>query len=167
MRRLLAFVGVIALALGSAASAAESPAQVRKALQAMEDRANAASARKDVDAVLKTLTADFTTTDHKGRVMKRAQIEQQLRQVFQTVESFKGVGVVGAVKLPKPGVATATVKTKGVLVSRDPSTGKRVRLEMDAVSDDTWVRTKGQWLRRSSKTRSIRASRDGKPIEIP
>ncbi|HSV73809.1 MAG TPA: nuclear transport factor 2 family protein [Chthonomonadales bacterium] len=168
MKAVTALVAALALAAASAAVLAhDSPAHLRTRLQAIENRVNAASARKDVNAVMRTLTTDFRATDHRGRVMRRAQVEQQMREVFRTLVSYEGRGVVGTVTLPRPGVATATVRSRGVLVSRDPSTGQRTRLEVTAVTQDTWVRTRGQWLRSASTTRSVTARRDGKPIELP
>lgn len=161
-------VAVLSLwTLAVAPALADANTDAKKALQALYDKTDAATAKKDIKGLTAYLAPDFQVlSDKGGKAMNLEQAKSQMGMVFKQVQSFKAKSVVQKVTL-KGSTATVTVKQNVTAAIMNPQTGKPSKLLMDVVAEDIWVKSGAGWKEKSSKSISTKQSLDGKSIAGP
>lgn len=162
MRRLF-FVPLALLCLVPAAVHADPAGAARKAIQAQYDKANAAAARRDVDAVFAIQTPDYVHIDKQGRTHTAAEARQQFAQIVAAAKTIKAVTRIQTFKLDKTG-ATVTIAERADIYLLNPQTGKLSHLLITDMARDLWVKTANGWKQKRTKELSSSILMDGKPV---
>ena len=155
-RKLMPVAALLAI---SSAALAETPAQARKAIEAIYAKEMAALARRDIDTVFAYQTPDYVAISKSGQRLSREQANQMGRQLT-LMKSVDAKTKIVAFTLKGE---TALVRTQNRLraTAADPQTGKPLSAVIDGVEDDTWVKRSGKWLIKQSReiTRTQKISR--------
>lgn len=147
--------GIVAVALASAAYAQEDP----KALfQARYDAFRGAMAAQDQTGVNAVLAPGYTMTDIQGEVRDASAIAAMM----QRMPGGMGRDAVTTVLEATVSGSTATVKQQLLAKTNRPGPdGKDMALEIEVVSNDSWVKSGEVWLLRSSVQKDLTVKRDG------
>lgn len=144
-----------AVAIASSATAQQDP----KALfQARYDAFRTAMAAQDQAAVGAILAPGYTMTDIQGEVRDAAAVSAMLqrmpagmgREATTTVLEANVTGETAAVKQQLAAKAT-----------RPGPDGTDMTMELEVVSNDTWVKTGEAWLLKASVQKDITVKRNG------
>lgn len=132
------------LVMSGSAALADTPAQARKAIEAIYAKDRAAMTRKDVDAIFANQTPDYVAISKAGKRLARDQANQMARQLTMA----KTVDVKSRILSfsLKGDTATARTKTHIYATIMNPQTNKPMAATMDGLTEDTWVKRGGKWL---------------------
>ncbi|MCC6730953.1 MAG: DUF4440 domain-containing protein [Chthonomonadales bacterium] len=162
--RRLALAAVL-VAIWAAAPAAAAPS-LKARIQKRYDALNAAARKKDLKGLLAFYTPDYRATDTRGRTTSLATLRKQVAQMLGSTESLSGATRVLRVQAAGGG---AVVVADGLsrIVYRDPKSGRKTVLVARTTDRDTWVRVRGTWRIRATRSLKLRLTRDGKPVALP
>ena len=156
MRNGLWLGGIVALAMATVAAAQEDP----KALfQARYDAFRSAAIAQDQAALGAILAPGYTLTDIQGETRDAAMITGMMARM----------GGAGCERTLTTTVLEAAINGNTATVKQQLSAGgkrtgpdgKEMTMEMQVVSDDTWIKSGEAWLLKSSVQKDIVVKRDG------
>jgi hypothetical protein len=153
------------LALPFAAQAfADAAADTKKEIQKLYMKRDAAAQKKDVNGALSAYSPDFVYIAKDGQKGGLKVLKKKLIPLFALMQSVKATTAVQSFAL-KGKDATATVKEHLEMLVVNPNTQVPQKFVADAVSEDLWTKTGQGWLQKRSKTKTEKASLDGKSID--
>lgn len=147
---LLAVCLALCLVLPAAAKPAPKAPPARAEIQAIYNKINAAAARKDVDGIYLYNSDDYTVIDQKGRSHDGAQGRQEMEQALEIADSLKAVTVIQSFTGTDT-EATVTVKEHAALSAANTTTRRAIKVTVDDVSRDHWVKTEDGWRRNRTR----------------
>ena len=154
--------------LCSIAFAADSPAQVRAAVQREMNGYIQAMKKRDLAAIEKIILANFAPefkdTDIKGKSSSR---DETIKAMKQNVASFKSISnaSLNIVKMAVNGdkaTSSEVFKLDGVVAGA--GNGKTAKISLDLAWTGTYVKRNGKWLCVASKSTKERVLVNGKPL---
>lgn len=140
-------------------------ADPKKEIQALYTKAAAAMKQKNTAAILAMATPDLTYKAKDGRVMKRKELETQLKSQFKVVKTVtKSSQTLISIKVNG---TTAEVMCKSVFEGQipNPQTKKIMVLKAVGESRDTWVKGASGWKLKAIVEVSDTTTLDGKPLQ--
>lgn len=152
----------LALGLTAALAAVLVIADAKSDLQKRYDGLVAAVKKKDLKTCMSFVTADYVDVDVKGKKLKRAEFEQQIKAQFAqpvTVEAFT-ISVDKATAKGADVVAETTSKL--TLSFMNPQTNKKSKVEQISTGRDVWTKSGGKWLLKQSTALKEKRTLDGK-----
>ncbi|MBI3987154.1 MAG: hypothetical protein HY343_09550 [Lentisphaerae bacterium] len=163
LHAVVVLAGTIAiLGPGASLSFAGGTAEVAQAIQEQYNAKNEAIAKKDMAAVWKLRTRDYTdVSDGTGRGVAELQPKQAL--LFEKASSLQGTSKVENVTLSGT-TAVVRVRESGTMIVPNPQVGQDVVMMNEGVWLETWVLDNGQWLTRQSKVLTNSITINGKPV---
>jgi hypothetical protein len=154
--------GVAWLILGGTRNALPAPPSgTQSVLQGIYNKVNAAAAKKDIKTLWQYRTPDYAYVSAKGKTYTAAQIRPQEKAVIGGAEKVRISSVIQKLT-PKGSAADVVVKESGLFVLNNPKTRKKVTVQVNSHSLDTWVKRNGSWKVRRSKTLDKRTTINGK-----
>jgi len=164
---LAAFVLLLSGAGRPALADAKSDAQ--KAIQAVYNKINAATLRKDAKAVL-SYYADNIVVNAGGQSLTKTQIRQLQAQMsaMPQIKPTKATSVIQKFSLQGGDTATCTVRNVAAVQMPAPAgsaqAGKPLVIASDGTAQDTWKKTGKGWLLVRSDVLSAKSTMNGKPL---
>ena len=150
----------IAVSMASAAYAQDAKA----VFEARYAEMSAAMQAKDMAAVDKMMTPDFSMIDIQGTAHTAAEMREMMG---------KRPGSAGAPGAPVPapkititsaqisGTSAKVAQQTEVHVDRPGPDGTPMKLDVTVLTEDTWVQTGGAWLLQSSDQKDVSVAKDG------
>ncbi len=137
----------------------------KKEIQALYTKAASAMKQKNVAGVMALGTPDLTYKTKDGRVLRRSELEAQLKSQFKVVKVITKVSQT-ILTITVTGT-TAEVKCKSVFEGRipNPQTKKDMILKSLGESKDTWIKGATGWKLKSIVETSEKTTVDGKPLQ--
>ncbi len=154
-------IGMLVLAMPLAKS--DPSADARKTIQAAYAAENKAVENKDVKTMFVSYASDFTQTTKRGERLNLAGIKEAVPKVLVAAQKITDKTVLQKFSM-KGSKASATVSRHTDLVILNPKTQKTMKIVVDAVSIDTWVKSGKTWKLKLSQGQSEQQSVDGKPV---
>jgi hypothetical protein len=151
-----------ALALHGSARA-DSAADVKKNLQQIYNKRDAAREKKDIQGSLSALAPNFVFVAKDGQKGDIKLLKRRLTPLFTFMQSVKSKSDIQKLAL-KGKEATATVKQHLDMLVVDPQTQQPRKFSLDATSEDLWTKTASGWLQKRLTTKSETAILDGKSV---
>jgi ketosteroid isomerase-like protein len=158
---------IVALILGTFILASPSSAQetdVRKELEALYAKRDAALKAKDVAYITSLETDDFTKKSKDGKTVDRKQADadmDMINTIIKEVTTFKTT--VDDVKQGENGEVTVLISDKGALIMIGEG-NKEQKLEGSGKGRDVWVKTDQGWKIKSHEELESTTTVDGKPV---
>ena len=138
---------------------------VKKELNAKYQALSKAFAAKDGAAFEKIVAPGFTTTDVHGKTIGTKEFISTMKQSMQALPAGAKVSARILGKVVSKG-DKATCQSELSIVSPVPAgDGKSHTMSVTGVSEDTWVKLKGDWKVLKSVDKSQKMSMDGKPFD--
>lgn len=137
----------------------------KKEIQALYSKAATAMKQKNVAGVLALSTPELTYRTKDGRVLKRSELESQLKSQFKVVKVITKVSqTILSIKVTG---TIAEVKCQSVFEGRipNPQTKKDMILKSLGESKDTWIKGASGWKLKSIVETSEKTTVDGKPLQ--
>lgn len=137
----------------------------KKEIQALYSKAATAMMQKNVAGVLALSNPELTYRTKDGRVLKRSELESQLKSQFKVVKVITKVSqTILTIKVTG---TTAEVTCKSVFEGRipNPQTKKDMILKSLGESKDTWIKGASGWKLKSIVETSEKTTVDGKPLQ--
>lgn len=150
--------GIVAVALATSAAAQEDPKAV---FQARYDAFRGAVMAQDQAALGTILAPDYTLVDIQGETRDAAMITGMMARMGSTGAGGERTMTTTVLDAAVNG-GTALVKQQlSAAGKRAGPDGKEMSMEMQILSDDTWVKTGEAWLLKSSVQKELVVKRDG------
>ncbi len=137
---------ILVFAALTALSPAAFAQDTQKAIQAQYDKRSAAALKKDAPSALAINDPEFVSIGTKGQKQTLAQIKPLVVQAFAKAKSYSVVSKITHCQLSGDKATVSVTDTVKILNINSP-----LPLEMVAISEDSWVKKSGQWLRTQSK----------------
>lgn len=137
----------------------------KKEIQALYTKAATAMRQKNVAGVLALGAPDLSYKTKDGRILKRSELEAQLKSQFKVVKVITKVSqTILTIKVTG---TTAEVKCKSVFEGRipNPQTKKDMILKSLGESKDIWIKGATGWKLKSIVETSEKTTVDGKPLQ--
>ena len=156
---------IVAAALIVSGAVGQGKGSDRATFETMYNQAERQFAKKDVAAITKSMTPDFTETS-MGQTMNKAQAVKGLKQflgMFTTVKcelTIKSCKVNG-----NTAVVTNSAHLWGMGMP-DPKTKKLHKVDATRGEECTWVKVKGQWMLKHIKGSNEKMMMDGKAMPM-
>jgi ketosteroid isomerase-like protein len=153
------FLGTLILASPSSAQESE----VRKELEALYAKRDAALKAKDVAYITSLETDDFTRKSKDGKTVDRKQADAEMdmiNTVIKEVTTFKTT--LDDVKQGENGEVTVLISDKGALILIGDGNQEH-KVEGSGKGRDVWVKTDQGWKIKSHEEVESNTTVDGKP----
>ena len=137
---LLVFATLAALAPAALAQDAQ------KVIQAQYDKRSAAALKKDVAGALAINAPEFVSVGTQGQKQTLAQIKPLLVQALAKSKSYAVVSKITRCQISGDKATVSVTDTVKILAINGT-----IPQELEAVSEDSWVKKNSQWLRTQSK----------------
>jgi len=137
------------LVSGAGVSLADGTAEVARAIQEQYNAKNDAIAKKDIAAVWKIRTKDYTDVND-GIVRGATELQSKQARLFEMATSLQATSTVESVTLNGK-TAVVRVRESGTIVMRNPQTKQDVILKSEGYWLETWVMDGRKWLTSQSK----------------
>ena len=118
----------------------------QKAIQAQYDKRSAAALKRDIAGALAINAPEFISVGTQGQKQTLAQIKPLLVQAFAKSKSYAVVSKITRCQVSGDKATVSVTDTVKIL-----ATNGTIPQELEAVSEDSWVKKSGQWLRTQSK----------------
>lgn len=155
----------IALVALIAVGAIAVQADAKSDLQKLYDNLATSVKKKDLKGCLAYLAPDYTDTNETGKKLNRKEFEAMVKQQFAAPITVKTFSIKVTKVTPKGSDLIAENTSKLSLTFANPQTKKNSTMEQTSSSRDTWVKSGGKWLMKSSTTVSTKRFLDGKEIK--
>lgn len=155
-----------ALMLAASLAAVFAWGDPKKEIQALYTKAAIAMKQKNVAGVLALGTPELTYKTKDGRVLRRSELESQLKSQFKVVKVITKVSqTILTIKVTG---TTAEVTCKSVFEGRipNPQTKKDLVLKSTGESRDIWIKGASGWKLKSIVETSEKTTVDGKPLQV-
>ena len=132
------------LVMSGSAALADTPAQARKAIEAIFAKEAAALSRKDLNSALAYQAPDYVGITKDGKRYNR----EQTRQLTQPLRKSKSISETDHIThfTFKGDTVLARVKSHMIVIVLNSQTNKSVAVTIDSLTDETWVKRSGKWL---------------------
>ncbi len=144
----LLWPAVAAFAGPSAARAAAPSA--RREIQAIYSKIDAAIDRKDVDTAFDYDADDCQYYNKQGRLMEEGSGRQEVIDLLDKVDTVKETTVITSFA-GSDADAVVTSKAHIVLAAANNANGRAIKVALDEISRDYWVKTDDGWKRKRSR----------------
>lgn len=141
---------------------ADPTADARKAIQADDDRKDAAFTRLDPVGTLQHKTLDFVSVGTEGSTNLDKE-RGTVKRAFSAAKSARSASHIQSIVL-KDGGAVVVSNTKATLVRTSSRTGKLITLVDNQTSREFWVKTSGVWKCKRSRTLKETTMVDGRVV---
>jgi ketosteroid isomerase-like protein len=156
---------IVAAALIVSGAVGQGKGSDRATFEKMYNQAEAQFAKKDVAAITKSMTPDFTETS-MGQTMNKTQAVKGLKQFLSMFTTVKCELKIKSVKVNgNTAVVTNSAHLWGMGMP-DPKTKKPHKMDATRGEECTWVKVKGQWMLKHIKGSNERMLMDGKPMPM-
>lgn len=118
--------------------------------------------KKDVKAILSHTTSDYTWQMLDGKVLKRKEAEQALKDDLANTETGKWAVKMKSLMVSGP-IATVTLQMHFNGTKLDPAK-KTYKFEMDSTERQTWQQDNGQWMLKSDVVLAMRSASNGQKL---
>jgi hypothetical protein len=153
-------------ALNGTAALADA-ASVKKELQAIYTRMDAAAAKKDMKTSFAHYAPDYVSHGPNGRKTTLTDLKAQIGPLMAQAKSIRSKSTVQKVVL-KGSNAIATVKEDAIIVMVNPQNPQQtMKLDINGASEATWVKTSAGWRVKSSRTLNVTTKVNGQPVQQP
>lgn len=146
---------------------ADTVEDVRKTIQASEDKENTAVAKKDINGAFSACAPDFKiyfkSPDNVIHPSDTNELKRQMQIVFKAVQAISVKNTVQKVTV-KANEATVRMTGHTVMTLIGPKGGKSSTAVVDFVEEQVWLKTKNVWMRKSANVLSQTLIKDGKPF---
>lgn len=146
---------------------ADTVEETRKTIQAIENKENAAIAKKDINGSYSACTPDFKmnykTPDNVKHFADTTELRRQMQVVFDNAKSISAKNTITKLTV-RANEATVRLTGHMVMILKAPKGGKSSTAIVDTVDEQTWVKTGNVWLRKSANVLSQTLTKDGKPF---
>lgn len=140
---------------------ANATTDVKSEIQKRYTKMNTALGNKNVVGAFEYYDPNFTGISVSGQIIGLGSAKQVATQIIQSAKSISITTTISTLSL-KDSTANLKTKTHAVLTIIDPGTKKLNKLEIDDVSEDTWVKGTTGWLWKYSKTLTSTTKVNGK-----
>lgn len=135
----------------------------RKTIEAAYVAENRAVEKKDVKSMFVNYSSDYTQTTKKGERLTLDGIKQAVPRILLAAQKIIDKTTIQKFSM-KGNKAVATVLRHTDLSIMNPQTQKPLKMIVDAVTVDTWVKSGKNWKLKLSQEKSEKQTLDGKPI---
>lgn len=147
--------GIVAIAIATSAAAQEDP---KAMFQSRYDAFRTAMAAQDQAAVSTILAPGYTMTDIQGEVRDASAVAAMMQRMPA------GMGRDAATTVLEANVSGDTAAVKQQLAAkatRPGPDGSDMTMELEVVSNDTWVKVGNAWLLKASVQKDLTVKRNG------
>lgn len=148
----------------SAAAFADTTDEARKAIQIEYNKVSAAFAKKDVDGVVAHRTNDYVSINRKGQKNVNEPSREDRIRLNKTIQSPRATAVIQEVRLLDGNTAECLVKETTGGSYNDPQTNQKATLSVNGTYRALWVKQKGRWRLKQSRTITEKATMNGQPM---
>ena len=132
---------------GAAQTAAPS---ARHEIQAIYSKIDAAIDRKDVDTAFDYDADDCEYYNKKGHLLEEGSGRQEVVDLLDKVDTVRETTIITSFT-GSDADAIVTAKTHVVLAAANNANGRAIKVALDEVSRDYWVKTGDGWKRKRSR----------------
>ncbi|MDQ2686712.1 MAG: hypothetical protein M3Y28_02480 [Armatimonadota bacterium] len=131
------------------ASHADATADVRKAIQAVYAKQDAAAAHKDISGMMNTLAKDYNATERNGRTITHLESQQAMTKIFPVLKQISAHTVIEWIDV-RDTQATVVTRSRTTTVvdgtlMRDKQIVADTPIVADAIARALWVKTNAGW----------------------
>jgi ketosteroid isomerase-like protein len=156
-------ISALVLVAATVSAFALQSADVKKAIELKEKQFISAFRAKDISWFQKCSTADFVAYDQHGKKYTKEQAMAQMSELFQVLKVESVSSSVKSIKMQGKDVLVVTETTlKGTIPNAQGKTSKLVDVSSD---EELWVKSGSDWKIKVDRTKSDKATLDGKPAQ--